>query len=175
LNKSIVGISLAVLASAFLAAPAKASSLYGDTVTCSITGVGIFVCNQPSATAGPGPEFTFGVSASTQYFSVDFGPSDVLLTVLADNTLSGTTFNTTDTTNPFTSANLISFSGFTGFSSSNVSFSGGQLSVDLVGTSSTTGATIDIGLTTTPEPGTAGLIGAGSLLLMFWMRPRKKA
>jgi hypothetical protein len=176
MRRSILGVMLAGLPSALflMGSPATAGSLYGDTVTCAITGSGSFTCNQASAIAGPGPEFQFGNGLASEFFSVDFGTSDVLLTVLANNSLGGTIFNSTDTTNAFTTAYLISASGFTGFSSSNISLSGGLLQVNLIGTSSTTGSTIDIGLAT-PEPATAGLVGIGSMLLMFCLRPRKKA
>src|SRR5271169_3754919 len=129
MRRSILGIILAGLPSALflMASPATAGTLYGDTVTCAITGGGSFTCNQASAVAGPGPEFQFGNGAAAEFFSVDFGPSDVLLTVLANNSLGGTIFNSTDTTNAFTTAYLISTAGFTGFSSSNVSLSGGLL------------------------------------------------
>jgi hypothetical protein len=146
-------------------------------VTCAITGGGSFSCNQASAVAGPGVEFTFG-GGGDQYFSVDFGPSDVLLTVLAENSLGATILNSQDLTQAFTSATLLSTSGFTGFSASNISLSSGTLLVDLIDTSSVTGAFIDIGLGTSaaPEPATAGLAGVLSMLLILcWMRSRKRA
>jgi len=55
--------------------------------------------------------------------------------------------------------------------------SGGTLQVNLIGTSSNAGALIDIGLSNSPvpEPATEGLAGAGSMLLLFWVRVRKRA
>ena len=176
MKTSVLSIIFAGLPSALflIGPPATATTLYGDTVSCAITGGGTFACNQASAVVGPGPEFTFGLSGSTQVYSVDFRQDDLLLTVLANNVLSLTIFNSMDTTNAFTTAYLISNSGVTGFSSSNITLSAGLLKVKLAGTSSSTGATIDIGLAT-PEPATAGLVGVGSVLLMFCIRPRKKA
>ena len=156
-----------------LIAGSAQASLIGDTVTCSITGSGIFTCSQPTAIVGAGAEFTFG--NTEQYFSVNFGASNVLFTVLLDNSLGGTIFNSSDLTTAFTSASLTSISGINNFGASNITLTGGLLSVDLRGTNSMAGATIDIALGTSsvPEPGTVVLLSL-CLGVMGLMARRKQ-
>src|SRR5579862_686723 len=101
-------------------------------------------CNQASAVVGSG--------------AVDFEPDDVLLTVLASNSLGGTIVNFADTPHAFTAEALISSSGVNGFTASKTSLTAGNLVINLNGTSSNPDATIDVGLNP-PEPGSLGLVG----------------
>jgi hypothetical protein len=132
---------------------------------------------------GAGVEFTFGnaLPGGTQFFSVDYGASDVVFTVLNFYASFGSiVFSSTDTTHAFTSDSLISVAGFSGsFSASNISLSGATLMVTLSGTTGNIGDTFDVGLgvtpvTTTPEPASTALVGVGSILVIAWRRKSKR-
>jgi len=169
-----------------MTSPAQANQI-GDTVTCAATGQ-IPSCSQATSVVGSGVEFTIGnyLPTGTQFFSVDYGTNDVVFTVLpfaSGAFFYPATFSSTDTTNAFTSASLISVSGFYGtFSASNISLSGGTLMVNFEGTGRRDGDTFDIGLsttpvttppeppvTTTPEPTCGALVGVGLMLVIAWV------
>jgi len=169
-----------------ITSPAQADSLIGDTVTCAATGQ-IPSCSQATSVVGTGVEFTIGNPLppfGTQFFSVDYGTNDVVFTVLPGGGgafFGPATFSSTDTTHAFTSASLISVSGFFGsLSASNISLSGGTLTVNFHGTGGNDGDTFDIALsttpvTTTPEPACTTLVGVGLILVIAWMRKWKTA
>jgi len=162
-----------------MTSPAQATSLTGDTVTCTVTGQ-IPSCSQATSVVGAGVEFTIGNSLSafgTQFFAVDYGTNDVVFTTLPGGGgafFGPATFSSTDTTHASTSASLISVSGFFGtLSPSNISLSGGTLTVNFHGTGQNDGDTFDVGLsttpvTTTPEPACTALVGA-LMLVIAWI------
>jgi hypothetical protein len=171
-----------------MTSPAQATSLTGDTVTCAATGQ-IPSCSQATSVVGSGVEFTIGnyLPTGTQFFSVDYGTDDVVFTTLphAGGAFFGpATFSSTDTTHAFTSASLISVTGFFGsLTASNISLSGGTLTVDFHGTGQSDGDSFDIGLsttpvttpqeppvTTTPEPACTALVGVGLMLAIAWSK-----
>lgn len=160
-----------------ITSPAQAG-LIGDTVTCAP--ISPRFCSQSSAVVGAGVEFTYGnpLPAGTQIFSVDFGVNDVLFTALSSYANLSDKLNFVDTTHAFSSESLLSTSGFfSTFAAPNISLSGGTLVVNLTGTAANIGDAFDIGLSTataapTPEP--AELVGVGSMLLIAWMRKRKR-
>ena len=142
------------------------ADLTGNTVTCAEAGSGSsFECNVPSATVGSGVEFQIGNSADPDYINADFTSSGLTLTFTVDQDLSATILDFQDTTTPFTSETLDSQTGISGFSASNVSLNDGVLSIDLRGTTESTGDNAVIGLTTaaTPEPSSIMLLGSGLL------------
>jgi len=88
-----------------------------------------------------------------------------------------TVVSLSDLTNAFTSASLISVSDVTGFDASDVTLTGGILSVNLAGTHFlAAGSTVNIALSTSsvPEPGTVALLSL-SLGVMGLMARRKQA
>jgi hypothetical protein len=163
LKKSIITIA-AVLAATF-SVPASAQSI-GDTVTCSITGIGTFGCANATAVVGAGTEFRIGNAPSYSFLGADFGQNLLYIDALADSTLGNTILNFSDATSPFTSYLLLSSSGFAGFDASDISLVGGVLSLDLRGTTNTQGGRIALQLNgAVPEPATWAmmLLGFGAI------------
>ena len=85
--------------------------------------------------------------------------------------------NFTDTTTPFTSFILTSSSGFAGFDVSDVSLTGGLLTIDLRGTENTQGGQIALQLSSAavvPEPSTWAMLLLGFGAVGFAIRRRRK-
>ena len=184
--KQIMAVVAVVLG---LMAGSAQASLMGNTVQCS-TNTGI-TCNSTrdspvTAVVGVGPEFTLGYRSEfpdpdlpdEEYLSVDFGTNNVLFTALGHGwSFSVTVVSLSDLTNAFTSASLISVSDVTGFDASDVTLTGGILSVNLAGSYfRNAGSTVNIALSTAsvPEPGTVVLLSL-SLGVMGLMARRKQA
>jgi hypothetical protein len=154
----------------FAAANSQAT-LSGDKVNCDITGGGNFTCNVASATINNGVEFIIG--NSTEFLSANFSNDLLTVTTLESNSLGGTILNFTDSTSAFDSESLIGSSEFTSFGASNVSLTGGDLAIDLIGTSSVTGAEFSIKLgsaNNVPEPASLAIFGLGLAAIMVLAR-----
>src|SRR5277367_791885 len=108
-------------------APAQASVLTGDTVTCGGTFTGIF-CSPATATVGSSVEFTLGLGgvAPQTFLSLDFGATDLTITALGttDWASDGDVLRFSDITNAFPSATLVSSTATT-FGAGNITLAGG--------------------------------------------------
>jgi hypothetical protein len=168
-------IGLALAAAAAIPSTANAQSV-GDTVTCAVTGSGTFSCSSASATVAAGTEFQIGNAPTYSFLGADFGEGTLFINALADSSLGGTILNFTDTNAPFTSFLLASSSGFAGFDISDVSLTGGLLSIDLRGTNNTQGGQIALQLSSAaavPEPSTWAMLLLGFGAAGFAMRRRR--
>ncbi|MES2391536.1 MAG: PEP-CTERM sorting domain-containing protein [Acidobacteriota bacterium] len=80
-----------------------------------------------------------------------------------------------DSTTPWMSYALLSQSGMTGFSASNLSLNGGVLEVNLRGTSNLAGNGFTLSFDQTPEPASIVLLGTGMLAMLETVRRRQRA
>jgi hypothetical protein len=155
---------LSALLPLILAVPlASEASLIGQAATCDMQPNGSFwSCSPASATVvDPGAEFQLRLQGRP-FFSVDLGPSSMLLTVISTGglgmgagevlTISGLS-GILDATLDFSTAN-------SGIGASDVSFTSSSITFVLNGSDWSPGqqARIDI---TVPEPGTLALLGLG--------------
>ena len=154
---------LSVLLPLILAVPlASEASLIGQTATCGMTPFPFWSCSPASATVvDPGAEFQLRLQGRS-FFSVDLGPSSMLLTLISTGglgmgagevlTISGLS-GILDATLDFSTAN-------SGIDASDVSFTSSSITFVLKGSEWSPGqqARIDI---TVPEPGTLALLGLG--------------
>ena len=154
---------LSVLLPLILAVPlASEASLIGQTATCGMTPFPFWSCSPASAAVvDPGAEFQLSLQGRS-FFSVDLGPSSMLLTVISTGglgmgagevlTISGLS-GILDATLDFSTAN-------SGIGASDVSFTSSSITFVLNGSEWSPGqqARIDIAV---PEPGTLALLGLG--------------
>ena len=177
--KKTIKALLATLALSGFAGAAQAT-LIGDEVGCNITGGGSFSCDTANNTVvDPGVEFFVG---GGQFISVDISAASVALNFLNTGSLGGTIINLTDLDwvgmplGEITGIELTSNSGVNGLTAGDLSFGAHNISINLIGTNFSQGATALISLATSqhvPEPATLGLLGLG--LAGLGLARRKKA
>ena len=156
---------LSALLPLILAVPlASEASLIGQTATCGMTPFPFWSCSPASATvADPGAEFQLILSSNRPFFSVDLGPSSMLLTLISTGglgmgagevlTISGLS-GILDATLGFSTAD-------SGISASDVSFTSSSITFVLNGSNWSPGQEARIDISTVPEPGTLALLGLG--------------
>ena len=157
-------VTAAALLSASFAAHA---SLIGNTVSCNQTSSSSgYSCNSSTATVGSGPEFTLILNGGTgSDITEDFTANGLTVTFESGLHFNATNIVNADLTSAFTGYSVTSITGFTGLSASNISLNNGLLDLNLVGSESSPGASINLALTTaaTPEPSSLALLGTGIL------------
>lgn len=151
------------------------ASLIGQTVNCDFQPDKIWTCSPTSATVtDPGTEFQLNLPNGL-FFSVDFGPSSVLLTLVSEGSLG------------MNAGEILTFSGLggllgaslgfsqaTGFDGSDISFTTDSLQLVLNETSWSPGqqALINLAMASVPEPSTLALLSLG-LGAIFLSRRRR--
>jgi hypothetical protein len=171
--KALVIVVLCLATS--IAGPAQATSLTGDTVTCSSN----WDCYNQSATIGDAVEFALPT------LNFDFtGDSLVIPNPYSWVGLGNIEYDFTDATTPFTHAVITANSGVSGLTADQISISSaGTLSIRLGVLSLVTfaqGSSLTIGLSQSsapavPEPASWALMLGGFGLVGGAMRSRRKA
>ncbi len=175
IKSTSVFAALAACTALLFTVPSAHADQTGDSVSCAQVGGGNFICTPATSVVGPGTTFTVGPSAVDPYINVDLFAGGMTLSFVQDANLMNTILDFSDSTTPWMSYALLSQSGMTGFSASNLSLNGGVLEVNLRGTSNLAGNGFTLSFDQTPEPASIVLLGTGMLAMLETVRRRQRA